>query len=657
MDLLELGQEVCRDFDAATSREWLETNGIGGYASGTISGVNTRRYHGWLVAAVVPPATRRVLLSKIEETLTVDSRKFELSANAYPDSINPRGYELLDKFRLAPFPTWTFQTDAIQIEKSILMPHGANAIVVEYKFRNLNQPNAPIEFELRPLVAFRDFHSLRGNDESTRFEFETSENSIKLSANDDESKLYFNFDNAEVEPENFWYRNFEYADERERGFNFQENLFQPFALKFKLDGEGEQKISLIVSTENNFTAADADDLRENELRRRAAIVENAGFENKFLRRLVAASDQFIVKRRDGQSIIAGYPWFGDWGRDTMIALSGLTLTTNRTDIARQILLEYAAFIDEGMLPNRFPDVGETPEYNTVDATLWYFEAIRQYVEKSGDYATIEREIYPKLVDIITWHLRGTRYHIRVDTDGLLCAGDATTQLTWMDAKNNNVAFTPRAGKAVEIQALWFNALRTMQNLAARFNNGDNAAQYAAMADLCEFSFNQAFWNKDQDCLFDCINGTRDAAIRPNQIFAVSLNYSMLPPEKAGLVVRKVEQELLTPVGLRSLAPNDPKYRGRYTGNGFERDSIYHQGTVWAWLSGAFFTAYAKVFADEPDTKDKLKSWLAPFEQHLSEAGLNQISEIFDGDAPHKPRGCFAQAWSVAEILRAAADIK
>ena len=384
------------------------------------------------------------------------------------------------------------------------------------------------------------------------------------------------------------------------------------------------------------------------------MIEIAGYKDEFLQQLVSAADQFIVSRQSEKSVIAGYHWFSDWGRDTMIALPGLALTTNRPEIARSVILEFSHYISEGMLPNRFPDSGEQPDYNTVDATLWYFEAIRAYVEKTKDYDFIRGKLYEKLANIINWHLLGTRFSIHVDTDGLVYAGDEQTQLTWMDAKFGETVFTPRYGKAVEIQALWYNALRTMQDLAEKFADDAGRAQYAALADLAELSFNQSFWNEDEECLFDCINGSRDASVRANQIFAVSLKHSLLSGEKAQKVVEKVERELLTPVGLRSLSPKDENYRASYEGDSFRRDSAYHQGTVWAWLAGAFWTAHAKAF---PDETQKFSRWLAEFEKHLTEAGIGQISEIFDAEPPHAPRGCIAQAWSVGEILRAAVENK
>jgi predicted glycogen debranching enzyme len=365
---------------------------------------------------------------------------------------------------------------------------------------------------------------------------------------------------------------------------------------------------------------------------------------------VSAAGQFIVQRDELRSVIAGYHWFSDWGRDAMIALPGLTLATGRPEIAKDILLAFARSIDQGMLPNRFPDAGETPEYNTVDATLWFFAAADALVRATVDLQFVKEHLYEKLVNIVDWHERGTRYGIHTDADGLLACGE---RLTWMDARVGDWVVTPRSGKPVEVQALWYNALRTLEAFAAQFGDTVTSSRCLSLAlDLVRPNFVRLFWNDGADCLYDVVNGdTRDASIRPNQIFAVSLPYTMLPEDRAHKVVDVVQRELLTPYGLRTLATTDPRYRGRYEGDQLSRDAAYHQGTVWPWLLGPFLTAYMKV--NGPESRDGMAHWLAPFREHLRTAGLGQISEIFDGDPPHQPRGCIAQAWSIAEILRAA----
>lgn len=644
--MISFDSAICANFESATSREWLETNGIGGFASGTISGANSRRYHGILTAATKPPLGRITMLSKFEETLAIDGKFYELSSNQYPNVVNPKGFKYLKSFRLDPFPTWVFEIDGIEIEKKIFMVHGQNSTVIEYTSKAQN-PKSKVYLELKPLLSFVDYHALQHETAEIDPEFQISENSVSIAPFNDLPELFFAQNAEKIETTGYWYRNFEYAFEKERGFDFREDLFQPFALKFNLSTSA----TIIVSTEK-ADFADAPKFEKAEIARRKDLIKTAKVKTDFAKQLVLAADQFIVSRGTGKTVIAGYPWFSDWGRDTMIALSGLTLATNRTEIARNILLEFSNHLNEGMLPNRFPDEGDEADYNTVDATLWYFEAIRAFAEKTGDYAFVRNNLYKKLVNVIIWHLEGTRFQIHVDTDGLLYAGENSVQLTWMDAKIGNLVITPRTGKAVEIQALWYNALKIMADFAERFGDVEDKKKYDSIAELAKQSFNAVFWNDAEQCLFDVVNnGKRDGAVRPNQIFAVSLPHSMLSIGQAQKIVEKVENELLTPFGLRSLSPKDKDYCPIYIGSPFERDSAYHQGTVWGWLIGAFVDAYRKVCPNGNKTEKRIKEILSGFENHLTEAGIGQISEIFDADAPHSPRGCMAQAWSVAEVLR------
>jgi predicted glycogen debranching enzyme len=378
-----------------------------------------------------------------------------------------------------------------------------------------------------------------------------------------------------------------------------------------------------------------------------------------IRALARASDQFLVARGTGTSVVAGYPWFSDWGRDTMIALPGLTLATGRPEIAREILLEFSKHVSEGMLPNRFPDEGEDPEYNTVDATLWYFEAARAYVEATGDTSFLRESLYPVLTDIVAWHVRGTRYGIRVDSDGLLASGAEGQQLTWMDARVEGRVITPRRGKPVEIQALWFNALKTMAAFAEELGERDSEKVYAERAELCRSSFLRVFPDELESGrgLVDCVDGSdasvRDRSIRPNQLFAVSLHHSMVPRPLALRILAVVEEHLLTPFGLRTLSPRDPAYRGRYEGSPAARDEAYHQGTVWPWLLGPYVSAFLRTHGCGPESLATARAVLEPLRSFVLGDGLGQIPEIFDGDAPQLPRGCVAQAWSVSELLRAA----
>ena len=648
MKLLEFESTLYGNVREAFSREWLETNGLGGFASSSITGANTRRYHALLTAATTPPTGRMVLLSKLEETLTVAGERFELATNEYPGVVHPQGYRHLVGFRLDPFPIFTFECGGIRLEKSVFMPQGENTTVVTYDLL-LAPAGKDVCLELRPLIAFRDYHSTTHENSAISHSFEQTPNLAVLQPYEGVPRLYLAHDAEHVEGAGIWYKNFVYAIERERGLDFQEDLFNPLVFRFDLTSRAS---ATVIASLKPHDVSRAADLRRNEIDRRRAIADAAPTEDAFTRMLALAADQYIVARGDRNTVVAGYPWFTDWGRDTMIALPGLTLFTGRHDVARQVLAEFAQHVDMGMLPNRFPDAGEQPEYNTVDATLWFFEAIRAYATATGDYEFVHTELWPVLNDIIEWHVRGTRYGIAMKDTGLLKAGEQGVQLTWMDAKIGDWVVTPRTGCPVEIQALWFNALKIMEDFAARFADDALRKRFSGMAATAQWSFNRLFWNEKSGCLYDVINGgPPDASIRPNQIFAVSLRYTMLSAERARLVVEAVERELLTPVGLRSLAPSDPNYRGRYEGDGRARDSVYHQGTVWPWLLGPFVSAYVKVNGSSEAARRHAAQMLDPLREHLCHAGLLQISEIFDGDAPHSPRGCFAQAWSVAEIMR------
>ena len=659
--MIELGTDICGEFQAASSREWLETNGIGGYSSSTVSGANTRRYHGLLVAATRPPLGRMVLLSKFEETLIIDGERHDISTNQYPGVVHPEGYKLIKSFRLDPFPIWTFEVNGARIEKSMFMVYGENSVVCRWKILSKSEisnlkseiSDSKFELELKPFLAFRDHHHLRYEDSAFSHEYQTEDNLVTIAPYADMPALHFAHNAKSVESQGQWYRKFEYLIEMERGFDFSEELFQPFSLRFDLSEEA----SVIASTEPQDVSF-VEVFEAAEIRRRTNLVKTAGAEDEFTSSLVLAADQFIVNRGTGKTVIAGYHWFSDWGRDTMIALPGLTLATNRPGIAKSILTEFSKHISDGMLPNRFPDAGETPEYNTVDATLWFFEAIRAYTEETGDFDFVRRVLYDKLVDIIDWHIRGTRYGIHVDTDGLLYSGEPGVQLTWMDAKIGDWVVTPRTGKAVEIQALWYNALCVVADLAKRFGDAESYSEYSEMAEIASDSFNGQFWNEADACLFDVISGNeKDASIRPNQIFAVSLKHTMLERERALKVVEKVETDLLTPVGLRSLSPNDAAYAPIYIGSPLKRDGSYHQGTIWGWLIGPFVDAYLRVNSNDANSQKRVADIIDGYKIHLVEASTGQISEIFDADPPHAPRGCAAQAWSVAELLRITAALR
>jgi predicted glycogen debranching enzyme len=653
-EIVRFDQSVCSRLDLTLSREWLETNGLGGFASSTVIGLNTRRYHGLLTASTTPPTGRVLLLSKLEETVVIDGQRYELAANQYPGAIYPQGYQYLKEFRLDPFPVFIYHVAGLEIEKRIFMVHGENTTVVEYEVRALDESTKPqCVLELRPLIAFRDYHSTTHHNDALNPALDTREGLVSMQPYPSLPQLFFAHNSQELITEGKWFLNFEYRVERERGLDFEEDLFHPFTLRFDLTRR--RGATVIASTEPHV-AESAAVLREGERRRREAIIDAAPGDQPLVRSLAAAADQFIVERGGLKTIVAGYHWFTDWGRDTMIALPGLTLVTGRYGIARQILEAYSEKLDQGLLPNRFPDAGETPEYNTADATLWFIEAIRAFLHYSGDESFVRERLYPKLKDIIDWHVRGTRYGIHVDSDGLLACGEPGVQLTWMDAKVGEYVVTPRTGKPVEIQALWYNALRIMTDFAGRFGDPSSESLFTGLADEAKETFNARFWNPLAGCLYDVVeNGHADGSLRPNQIFAVSLPHSMLPPERARAVVQTVQNELLTPMGLRTLSRHDPRYRAHYEGGVVERDTAYHLGTLWPWLMGPFITAYLKVNQRSEAARQQAESWLAGFTEHLTTAGLGQICEIADAEYPYTPRGCIAQAWSVAEILRAAVE--
>ncbi|HBY58720.1 MAG TPA: glycogen debranching protein, partial [Solibacterales bacterium] len=480
--MVRFDETVCGNLDQALRREWLETNGLGGFASSTIAGLNTRRYHALLTAATRPPAGRMVLLSKLEETLVLNGKRFDLSANRYPGTVHPEGFRLQTSFRLDPFPVFTWKVEDIEIEKRLFLPQGENTVVVEYEL----EPPVDATLEIRPLVAFRDYHATTRRNDALNPAVDAGDGCASIQPYDGVPRLYFAHNAISLWPHGDWFFNFEYDVERERGLDFAEDLFNPFVLTFDLSRRS--KATLIVSTKRR-RAADAAPLRRAECRRRADLAQAAPCDDPLVRRLAVAADQFVVERGENKTIIAGYPWFTDWGRDTMIALPGLTLATGRHAEAKQILRAFAEAANEGMLPNRFPDSGEAPEYNTVDATLWFFEAARAYEEYSGDSAFVRQTLYPVLRNAVEWHLKGTRHGIAVDSDGLLRAGEPGVQLTWMDAKVGDWVVTPRHGKPVEIQALWYNALRILEDFARRFGD-PNAAEFCGhLAGRAAQSFN------------------------------------------------------------------------------------------------------------------------------------------------------------------------
>jgi predicted glycogen debranching enzyme len=653
--MLDHGRETCGNPAVAEAREWLCANGIGGFASGTIAGLLTRRYHGLLVAALKPPVGRTLVVAKLDETLTYQGAARGLFSNRWADgTLAPDGYRHIERFRLdGTTPVWTFACDDARLEKRVWMEPGANTTYVRYALLRGSEPAA---LALTALVNYRDFHSsTRAGD--WRMSVTPVEHGLRVLPFEGARPLLLLAPGATVEAAHEWHRGFSLAREAERGLDSTDDNLHVGTFRARLEPGGS--LALVLSAE----AAPSPDGG-------AAWRRRVGHEDGVLARwrraqpaapgwvehLALAADQFVVRRPlapdpEAMSVIAGYPWFGDWGRDTMISLAGLCLVTGRAEIARSILATFARFVDQGMLPNVFPDSGDEPEYNTADAALWYVEAVRAYHAATAD-ADLVRQLFPVLEDIVRWHREGTRYGIGADAaDGLLRAGAPGVQLTWMDAKVGDWVVTPRRGKPVEINALWYNALCAMAGLARVA--GQPPAAWDEMARRAAAGF-ERFWNEAAGSCYDVIDGPAgdDPALRPNQIFAVSLPASALSEERQRRVVDACARRLLTSFGLRSLAPGEREYRGRYGGGPVERDGAYHRGTAWGWLLGPFALAHLRVHGD----RDAARGFLEPMAHHLDDYGLGSIAEIFDGDPPFAPRGCIAQAWSVAETLRAWCEI-
>jgi predicted glycogen debranching enzyme len=652
---IEFGREICGHLDIAQSREWLVTNGIGGYASGTVAGLLTRRYHGLLVAALNPPLGRTLLLTKLDETALYDNLTYPLHSNRWADgSVNPQGYRHIESFALeGTIPVWRFACADALLEKRICMEQGANTTYIQY---TLHRATQPLTLNLKALVNYRDYHGDTQN-KGWQMEIKPVEQGICVRANPEAIPFYLFSDSANVFPAHNWYYGFDLAVEKYRGLRDKEDHLHAATLEIALNlGES---VTFVASTDKkpNLKGEIALQLRQIQEQKliefwQASRPINAKKAPAWIEQLVLAADQFIVDRPlpenpNGKTIIAGYHWFSDWGRDTMISLPGLTISTGRPEIARSILRTFARYVDRGMLPNRFPDAGEKPEYNTVDATLWYFEAMGIYYQATEDDDLL-KELFPILAEIITWHCRGTRYNIQMDaTDGLLYAGETGVQLTWMDAKVGDWVVTPRRGKPIEVNALWYNALGIMAKFARQL--GKPHQEYEARLERVLAGFSR-FWNPQTGYCYDVLDTPDgdDASLRPNQIFAVSLPESPLNPAQQKGVVDACGRMLFTSHGLRSLSPAHPQYQGYYGGNQLQRDGAYHQGTVWGWLLGAFVLAHLRVYGNLPLARE----FLAPMANHLTAHGLGSLSEIFEGDAPMTPRGCIAQAWTVAEVLRA-----
>ena len=671
------------------TREWLLTNGRGSYASSTIAGCNTRAYHGLLIGSLRPPASRVMALSNCLEMIISKGRVFNLSTFEFADKFAPAGFGFLKKFRQDIGVHYDYELQNVELTRSVYLLRDTDTAAIVYDFTTVREP---VEFVSRPFVGLRDFHALQKSYATlcSRWVGSQSGGLLVRYETPGSCELLLRCPAATFVRDRQWWLNFVYRSDKERGQDFTEDLWTPGFFKCRIDSPARivlwarladraERMAKSIEAER-CTPDSIDTVRKGlyrhreSLKRKAKMVKhdfqfpiaNCRLKNsnldiaspKFFETLCLAAEAFVTERKNGQSrrttILAGYPWFADWGRDAFIALPGLLLATGRFDEAKSVLTTFAAAADKGMIPNRFDDRSETAHFNSVDASLWFINAAFQYLRATDDSKAFMQQLIPTIRWIIDSYQKGTRFGIHADADGLITAGDEQTQLTWMDAKCDGIAFTPRYGKAVEVNALWYNSLC----LLAEFYGGrdeENAKRYESMAEKVRTSFRELFWNESKGYLNDCIlpNGSIDDSLRPNQIFAVSLNFSPLTDQQQASVVEVVQNHLLTPYGLRTLSPDAADYKGEYTGPMRQRDEAYHQGTVWPYLMGFFIEAYLKVNKFSPESKNQAAEFVEPLLEHLTEDGcLGSISEIFDGDEPHKPKGCFAQAWSVAELIRA-----
>jgi len=668
---LSLTREALLRFEDAIRKEWLVTNGLGGYASSTVSGINTRKYHGLLVAALHPPRDRTVCLAKLDEEVVVGDRNYSLGANEFRDTVFPRGYVFLKEFSASPFPKHVYALEDVEVQRTVFMPRGKNATVAAYNVQNGN--GFAVTVKIFPLLTCRHFHTVvdKCRNPLTFSQQQNSRTEVQLIFSAPKATVTIRATQGEFKARPNWIDHLYYREEAARGESSLDDCYQPGFFEVTVSPRQEADFAVVAVANENSPQNEADlgeidatmnDVKQAfmwELDRRSQLL-TAFYGSRaavpfsdWLSWVLLAADSFIVESAgNGRSIIAGYHWFETWGRDTFISLPGLMLVTGRFEEARSLLLNFGSYCTDGLIPNFLQDFSGQPSCNTADATLLYVNAVLQYLKYTGDFGFVKTQLWETVKGIVEYHVEGTSFDIRMDCDGLLAHGP---RLTWMDAEVDGKAATPRSGKAVEIQALWYNALRTAHLLAERFGEKKLAETYAGMAGKAAASFNQKFWNGERNCLYDVIAETgEDASLRPNQIIAVSLDFNMLNGERSRNVVHVVQRELLTPCGLRTLERSDSRYRGVYFGDRRSRDQAYHNGTVWPWLLGPFTTAFLKANGcTDSNRQYALKNLIQPLlMMQMSQAGLGTISEIFDGDEPHMPRGCIAQAWSIAEPLRA-----
>ncbi len=641
-------REVCRDFERSSRLEWLDTNHTGAYAMGTVAGVNTRRYHSLLITSFNPPADRYSLLSRVEERVSIGSETFDLATAQYPGAVHPDGFRLLEEFRLRPFPSWRYRAGAATVLKTVCLLDNKQAVLVRYELSHA------CRLEVRPLLSFREYHSLAHR--STQLQNQPVEEPGRLAfaPYPELPPLTIFHSGSAFVRDGMWFLNHEYLRELDRGLDFREDLFSPGSILF--DAGLGQSAWFIATLEPAHFQSPLDDSAIESILNEERGRREFGSTPDLASTLRRALDQFRVTRFDSKpSLLAGYPWFTDWSRDTLVSLPALSEAGFPLEETKQILTMLLEARSQGLVPNRFSDAHSAPEYNTADATLWLLIAADHFAQTTKDFDFLRDFLYPAAQDILEWHYRGTHYDIHVDpSDRLLSAGAPDTQLTWMDAKVRSLPVTPRYGKPVEINALWYNAVRIVARWCAILNLPKEQERLDQEADIILASFRQTFWNEARGCLYDVITpASRDARIRPNQLFALSLPFPLLDREQARSVVDTVQKELLTPVGLRTLERSDPDYRRRFEGSPEERDNAYHQGSVWPWLIGPFLAAYFYAYGQSEETVTFGRRIIARFERELSACCLGSLCEIYDADPPYRAAGCPAQLWSVAQLIAAA----
>jgi predicted glycogen debranching enzyme len=671
MPTISLSREALSQLESAIRKEWLVTNGLGGYASSTVLGVNTRKYHGLLVGAFHPPGDRRVCLAKLDEELEVGAGVYPLGANEFQTGLFPKGFLLLSEFLVSPFPTYVYEAQNVEVRKTVFMLHAKNATVALYRIRNRN--SVDVKLRVLPLVDWRRFHSVTDRwKDAVDVVFRHDNREVQTTVRNPQSSLILHVVDGHYRFAEKWVERLLFREERARGESCLSDYLQPGHFEVSVKANRNHDLAIIAVADQSLDVAkkvmnempvsmyDMESLYEDEVQRSEGFLtrfyegHKEIAETGWLGWLVAATDSFIVKgfNDEQRSIIAGYYWFEAWGRDTFVSLPGLLLVTGRFEDAKKVFLSFKQYCRQGLIPNFIPESAGEPAYNSVDATLWFVNAVLQYLKYTGDFGFVQEHLWGTLKAIVENLVKGTIFNIHMDSDGLLAHG---AQLTWMDAAVDGQPVTPRAGKAVEVQALWYNALKVVELLAKRFGIGGEAERYAVLAETTEKAFAEKFWDKERNCLFDVVGESwRDSSLRPNQILAVSLDFTMLDTVRNEKIVDVVQRELLTPFGLRTLARNDSKYVGVYAGDRGKRDRAYHNGTIWPWLLGPFVTAFLKTngyveFRRKYVWENFLSSLLT---KQVYEAGLGSLGEIFDGEPPHAPRGCIAQAWSVAEPLRA-----